>query len=621
MVALPSTVGVGGYFKGFATFPTEDDSSVIRNAPGGVENGYVVLVLHSDEPGLTAGRVLRRGPEGPSDSASILQIASPNGNTRVTGIAIDPKDYTVAVTGWFEAADTNFNPAGVAFPAPSHAGARDIFVAVYEPNYYGRLSLQWLSVVGTQYDDEGAGVAFDSAGAVYATGWKGTAAGDGDLWIARFNKQTGGTFPRSVNPVWQYTYTGAGDDRGLDVAVDHLDRALITGRFGLPSGPGNYCLDFDPRSGVDLHCTAGGSDIFVIRFWANSFYAGGYAIGADKDETGAAIATEPLGTGRIAIGGTFGIGSTPPYAVDFDPAGGAALHSDGGADGFISALDQQVPEDVLSQVSIVFDNSGSMSLPDTKYVALMTALRSKLLASNNVKTNGTVVLGAVAYSNGESATPFMPWTLIDSPNTLNAVANRLARQALPTGGNNRLPEGIQVVGDQFQFMTAPGAYRHLVAIAEQESLGDPSAEIDALFSQSLIDQASGIATFETSSYGSGRRYILNEVAESVAQFAAADPLEGNLGMAAQVSAMLDPAFPDLLDRFIKRVTVCPGDYDRLGCEDAGDATAFFVGSSTGDLYADWNFNGVFDGHLPPQLDRYDRPKFETGLLLQGCECP
>src|SRR5690606_20769533 len=246
----PTTVGVGGYFKGIATFATSasSTSTVNRTAPGGYENGYAALVLHGSSVPGRAGRVLHNGPDGPDDSAAILQLGSPNGDTRVPGVAIEPRDYAVAVTGWYEASDTDFDPRNTPFTAGSAAGGRDIFVALYEPNWYGRLSLRWLHVTGTEYDDEGAGVAFDSSGAVYATGWKGDVWGEGDLWIARFSKQAGGTFPRSINPAWQHTWpTDSADVKGLDVAVDHLDRAVFTGRFGYTTVDiPTYCMDFDP---------------------------------------------------------------------------------------------------------------------------------------------------------------------------------------------------------------------------------------------------------------------------------------------------------------------------------------------------------------------------------------
>lgn len=154
----------------------------------------------------------------------------------------------------------------------------------------------------------------------------------------------------------------------------------------------------------------------------------------------------------------------------------------------------------------------------------------------------------------------------------------------------------------------------------------PRDAIDALYTQGLIDQSSGIAAFSDSAAGTGtaRGYMLDHIAESVAQIATvSDPFEDNLGMAASTPNdphMLHPDFPVILDRFIKRVTVCPGDFDRNGWVDPGDETAFFAASSAQELYADWNFDGSIDGHLPPDPDRYDEPKFDTGWAL-GCGGP
>src|SRR5690606_23589065 len=123
--------------------------------------------------------------------------------------------------------------------------------------------------------------------------------------------------------------------------------------------------------------------------------------------------------------------------------------------------------------------------------ALKSAMRSKLLAPGNVPTDGTVVLGVVEYK--DAAFPFMPWTQVTSPQVLSAFANRLARQALPGGGNNRMIEGIQASGAQFARSTMPGAYRHLVLVTDEPGMMGsgaitwPRDAIDALYTQGLID--------------------------------------------------------------------------------------------------------------------------------------
>lgn len=125
--ANDTTVAVGGYFDGTASFPTTM-SEVEFTASGSSEDAFVALVNFNN--GLLLHHLT--GPR-----YAFLQIGSPTGATRVTGIAIDPKDYTIAVTGWFEAANTNFDHHGGSFTPGSHAGGRDIFVALYEPNEYG----------------------------------------------------------------------------------------------------------------------------------------------------------------------------------------------------------------------------------------------------------------------------------------------------------------------------------------------------------------------------------------------------------------------------------------------------------------------------------------------------
>jgi len=141
---------------------------------------------------------------------------------RGNGIAVDSSGNVYA-TGYFSGRAT-FGNTGL-----RSSGGYDIFIA--KLNNSG--SWQWAVKAGSTGDDRGHGIAVDSSGNAYATGFfRGTAtfgttnltsSGGSDIFIAKLNSSGS----------WQWAVKAGGPDwvRGIGIAVDSSGNTYSTGVF------------------------------------------------------------------------------------------------------------------------------------------------------------------------------------------------------------------------------------------------------------------------------------------------------------------------------------------------------------------------------------------------------
>jgi hypothetical protein len=168
---------------------------------------------------------------------------------------------SVYVTGCFETGllegAVDFNPDGGA-PYKSN-GLTDVFLSKFDSSG----TFDWARVWGGSSHDCGTGVAADSSGNVYVTGYfHGTvdfnpaggechaSKGPRDAFISRFNS--------SGNFDWVCTWGGASYDSGYGVTTDALGNIYVTGVF-------KGTVDFNPYGG-EQHTSNGGMDIFLSKF-------------------------------------------------------------------------------------------------------------------------------------------------------------------------------------------------------------------------------------------------------------------------------------------------------------------------------------------------------------------
>jgi hypothetical protein len=126
----------------------------------------------------------------------------------------------------------------------TNAGGEDIFISKFNTNGI----LQWTSLLGTVVNESGSGITVDPNGNVYITGYTNgdldgnTNAGGRDIFVSKYD--TNG------NGLWTSLLGTTINDRGHDIAVDPNSNAYITGRTQANLGGNN---------------SAGNGDIFIWK--------------------------------------------------------------------------------------------------------------------------------------------------------------------------------------------------------------------------------------------------------------------------------------------------------------------------------------------------------------------
>jgi hypothetical protein len=212
-----------------------------------------------------------------------------SGTDMGNGIAVDSAG-NVYVTGLTYSTD---------FPTESPRdgtldGSEDVFVTKLNAAGSALLYSTYLGGSGT---DEGQGIAVDSAGNAYITGWTNSTdfpkinpwdntLGGRDAFVAKLNA--------AGSDLLYSTYLGGSSiDTGEDIAVDSGDRAYVVGH--------TFSTDF-PTTTVSLQATYGGgtTDAFVAKLSAvgSALLYSTYLGGSDTDE-GQGIALNDAGNAHV----------------------------------------------------------------------------------------------------------------------------------------------------------------------------------------------------------------------------------------------------------------------------------------------------------------------------------
>jgi hypothetical protein len=216
-------------------------------------------------------------------------------NDEGSGIAVDQQGQAY-VTG--RTKSHNFPGINNIVQPALGSGGFDAFVAKLSADGG---TLRYATHLGSSDDDLGTGIAVDQRGQAYVTGRTSSVdfptrnavqpvySGNTDAFVAQLSAD-GSTLR-------YFTYLG-GDryDRGDDIAVDQLGRAVVTGYTSSP--------DFPTRNALQA-ALAGGTDVFVAQFTADgmilrySTYLGG-----SENEAGTGIAVDPRGQEVYVAGRT-----------------------------------------------------------------------------------------------------------------------------------------------------------------------------------------------------------------------------------------------------------------------------------------------------------------------------
>ncbi|MBI1841884.1 MAG: SBBP repeat-containing protein, partial [Verrucomicrobia bacterium] len=249
-------------------------------------------------------------------------------NDKASGVAVDI-ETNVIVAGDFSGVAT------IAGATLQSAGSSDIFVCKYTP--LGQPI--WRKRFGGALDDSATGVASDTHGNIYVSGYYRGAVDFGGKPLLAHGGSTLDGFVAKLDPdgavVWANSIGGSGDDRCYKVAVDSQGNVYGVGTFQatIAFGPGVSLTSTNtqvPEAFLVRYTPAGGA-LWARRVGASQGAAGyGVAIGPDGNP---GVAGEFVGAGVVEGVPLPNSGDRDVFLVKFSAAGDRMWANRYGADG------------------------------------------------------------------------------------------------------------------------------------------------------------------------------------------------------------------------------------------------------------------------------------------------
>jgi hypothetical protein len=233
---------------------------------------------------------------------------------------------SIYTTGSFKGT-VDFDPGPGIFNLTSAGATNAIFISKLDSNG----NFLWAKAIGGQVSCIGYGIAVDTLGNVYSTGffWNTidfdpgpgtfdlTSAGWSDIFICKLD--TKGNF------VWAKAMGGTLYDNGYGITVDTSGNVYTSGYF-------QGTADFDPGPGTAQLTSAGELDIFISKLDTNGDFVWARGIGGTLEDRGYGLSIDT--SGNVYTTGFF------QGTVDFDPGPGTFdLINTSGYDIFVSKLD------------------------------------------------------------------------------------------------------------------------------------------------------------------------------------------------------------------------------------------------------------------------------------------
>jgi ELWxxDGT repeat protein len=302
-VAPDGSVYVTGAFSSTIDF---DPGSNVYNLASAGNSDIFVLKLDSSGNFVWADRMGGTGADG------------------AYGIAVDAGGCVYATGSFSGTAD--FDP-GVGTYNLTSAGNTDIFVSKLGSSG----NFVWADCLGGTGADGANGIAVDTGGCVYTTGYfNGTA--DFDPAATTYNLTSAGKssdifvskLDSSGNFIWADRMGGASNDGAYGIAVDAGGCVYTTGYF-------NGVADFDPGAGTCNLTSAGSNDIFVSKLDSSGSFFWADGVGSSSSDNGKGIVI--AGDGSLFVTGNY------TATADFNPGASIySLTSSGGIDIFVLQL-------------------------------------------------------------------------------------------------------------------------------------------------------------------------------------------------------------------------------------------------------------------------------------------
>ncbi len=254
-----------------------------------------------------------------------------------SAITVDPAGY-VYITGYTYSADL---PTSINSFQRVLLGSDDAFVAKFSPGGSNLVYATYLGGIGT---DEGEGIAADSQGCAYVTGYTispGFPITTNTAWQKDFNNNTNGfteydAFVTKVGPfgsnlIYSTFLGGTNGDYGYRVALDGSNNVYVTGTSLSPDFPSTgpvYGLKVGNLGGTNLL----NYDAFLTRLDARGQVTFSTLFGGASNDAGWDVAVDPVGRAFV-IGITF----SSDFPV-FAPFGLFSTNELGGKDVFVTSF-------------------------------------------------------------------------------------------------------------------------------------------------------------------------------------------------------------------------------------------------------------------------------------------
>jgi len=226
--------------------------------------------------------------------------------TRQLGTSGVDKAYGIATDSSGNIYVTGFT--GGELDGNSYAG---LFVVKYDSSG----TKQWTKQMGTSFDDGANGVATDSSGNVYVAGYTNggldgnSNAGGYDLFIVKYNS--------SGTKLWTKQLGSSKDDYAEGVATDSSGNVYVAGKT---------------TGGLDGNSSAGGWDLFVVKYNSSGTKQWTQQLGTSsqdiQEDVAYDIATDASGNSYVVgytynggLDGNSPLGGHDPFIVKYDSLG------------------------------------------------------------------------------------------------------------------------------------------------------------------------------------------------------------------------------------------------------------------------------------------------------------
>ncbi len=257
-------------------------------------DGLISLVA-SPSPVSPPSAALRPLLSGPMNLLYSTYLGGSNGEAG-RGIVVDASG-TAYITGYTYSADFPTTPG--AFQTTCGGGCppfiSDGFVAKINPAGNGQADLIYATFLGGSQMDQGLGIAVDSSGQVYVTGFTrspdfpitmGTCSGDmyDDVFVTKLNAQGSAL-------VYSRCLTGTYYEAGNGITLDGSGAAYITGFTQSPN--------FPVTPGAFQTTYAGNQDAFVAKLASDGTLVYATFLGGNAPDNGQAIALDTTGAAMV----------------------------------------------------------------------------------------------------------------------------------------------------------------------------------------------------------------------------------------------------------------------------------------------------------------------------------